>query len=141
MAKQIYLKEILEGTVQKWIERGEDFILEEDRDSGHGLSKKRRKDGQFTCPVARWKEQHKVNYYFNAPSSPDLSPIENMWGLEKRELRQQDRLEYEKVKDEILLIWFGIPERLVENLILGQKDGMQARIQEVFKHDGRMGRF
>ena len=141
MTKEIYLKEILEGTVKKWIEKGEDFILEEDRDSGHGVSKKRRKDGQFTCPVTRWKEQHKVNSYFNAPSSPDLSPIENAWGLEKRELRQQDRLEYDKIKDEILLIWFGIPEILVENVILGQKDGMQARINEVFKHDGRMGRF
>jgi hypothetical protein len=141
MTKKIYLEQILKGTVQKWIEKGEDFILEEDRDSGHGTSKKRRKDGQYACEVARWKEQNKVHCYFNAPSSPDLSPIENSWHLEKRELRQQDQLEQDKFQAEIMLIWLSIPERLVENLIIGQKDGMQARIQEVFNHDGRMGKF
>jgi hypothetical protein len=141
MTKEVYLKQILKGTVKKWKERGEDFILEEDRDSGHGTSKKRRKDGQFICEVARWKEQNGVESFFNAPASPDLSPIENAWGYEKREIRQQDRLQYDHFKAEILQIWVDIPEQLVENLILGRRDGMKARIEEMFAHDGRMTRF
>jgi hypothetical protein len=141
MTKELYLKQILKGTVKKWKEKGEDFVLEEDRDSGHGTSKKRRKDGTFACPVARWKEENGVESFFNAPASPDLSPIENAWGYEKHDLRQQDQLQYEHFKAEIMRVWWSIPEQLIENLILGRRDGMKARIEEMFNHDGRMGRF
>ena len=43
-------------------------ILEEDNDSGH-------KEAMST----RWKKEHGVQYYLNAPKSPDLSSIENVW--------------------------------------------------------------
>jgi hypothetical protein len=43
------------------------FILEEDKDSGH-------KGAMAT----RWKKEHGIQYYLNAPKSPDLSPIENV---------------------------------------------------------------
>jgi hypothetical protein len=44
------------------------FVLEEDNDSGR------------TCGRAtNWKLDHEIEYYFNTPKSPDLSPIENVW--------------------------------------------------------------
>ena len=44
------------------------FILKEDNDSGH--------KGAITT---KWKKEHKIQYYLNAPKLPDLSPIENVW--------------------------------------------------------------
>ena len=44
------------------------FILKEDNDSRH-------KGAMAT----RWKKEYKIQYYLNAPKSPDLLPIENIW--------------------------------------------------------------
>jgi hypothetical protein len=44
------------------------FVLEEDGDSGHGTGPKN--------IVRTWKQENKLNYYFNCASSPDLFPIE-----------------------------------------------------------------
>lgn len=35
MSHEVYV-EILEKEVKRWLERGDDFVLEEDGDSGHG---------------------------------------------------------------------------------------------------------
>ena len=40
-----------------------------------------------------------------------------------------------------MLIWLSIPQKLIDSLVIGQKNGMQARIQEIFDHDGQMRRF
>lgn len=36
MTHQVYIDSILEPVVKPWLERGDDFVLEEDGDSGHG---------------------------------------------------------------------------------------------------------
>ena len=43
------------------------FVLEKNNDSGH--------TGAMTT---RWKKEHGIQYYLNAPKSPDLSSIENV---------------------------------------------------------------
>ena len=58
--------------VKPCLDRGKDFVLEEDNDSGHGSAHNNNK-------IRRWKAQHGLKFYFNAPKSPDLSPIENCW--------------------------------------------------------------
>ena len=78
MSKKVYLEQILKVTVQSWLDKKEDFILEEDQDSRHGISQKRLADGSWWCPVRRWKESKGFEYFFNALLAPDLSPIENM---------------------------------------------------------------
>ena len=40
----IYYNDILEGLIKKWIERGDDFYLEEDSTSGYREGPKARKD-------------------------------------------------------------------------------------------------
>ena len=36
MSSQVYIDKVLSGPVKKWIDRGDDFVLEEDKDLGHG---------------------------------------------------------------------------------------------------------
>ena len=64
MSRRVYLDSILEVVVTLWLEAGEDFVLEEDGDFGHG-------SGKITI-VRDWKAEHGLKYYFNCPHSPDL---------------------------------------------------------------------
>ena len=66
--------------VKKWIERGDDFVLEQDRASGHGGGPTAKK----TNPVANWFKQRGVRTFFNCHTSPDLAPIENCWQAPKQ---------------------------------------------------------
>ena len=70
ISQQVYINQILNPHVRKWIERGDKFELEEDRDSGHGPEKKKNNK------IRRWKAQYELRSWFNAPTSPDLSVIE-----------------------------------------------------------------
>ena len=69
MTLQDYRDQILDPIIKLWIQRGDDFALEEDGDSGHGTGKNN--------IVRKWKEENQLEYYFNCANSPDLSPIEN----------------------------------------------------------------
>ena len=74
MSLQVYRDSILEPIVKPWLQQAkigkiDDFMLEEDGDSGHGIGKHN--------IVTRWKKEYGLKYYFNSPSSPDLAPIEN----------------------------------------------------------------
>ncbi|KAF2631516.1 hypothetical protein BU25DRAFT_418302 [Macroventuria anomochaeta] len=71
MTLTVYRNEILEKIVKPWLKRHQSpFILEEGNDSGHGR-------GSQSNIVAKWKSKNYLDCYFNYPSSPDLSPIEN----------------------------------------------------------------
>ena len=50
---RIYYDDILEGPVKRWIERGNDFCLEEDGAAGYRGGPKARKDSL----VAKWKDK------------------------------------------------------------------------------------
>ena len=69
MSLQVYRDQILEPVVKPWLMEGHDFVLEEDGDSGHGKAKTR-------SIVRIWKEENKMEYFFNCTSSQDPSPIE-----------------------------------------------------------------
>ncbi len=64
---QAYEHQILEPIAKPWLDNKEEFVLEEDQDSGHGTGKSNN--------VKRWKEKHRLKCYFNCSGSPDLSPI------------------------------------------------------------------
>ena len=66
MTHQVYIESVLDPVVKPWLERGDDFVLEEDGDSGHSTGKTRN-------AVKKWKEDHHLEHYFNCASSPDLS--------------------------------------------------------------------
>jgi hypothetical protein len=81
MTQKAYIEQILEPIVQPWIDRGDDFVLEEDGDSGHGPP---RSVGNI---VKTWKKDHGLEHYFNCPGSPDLTPIEDAWQPTKQHVR------------------------------------------------------
>ncbi len=80
MSQRVYIDQILEPVVKPWLEAREDFVLEEDGDSGHGTSQ--------SNIVRTWKKTNKLEYFFNCASSPDLAPIENCWQTPKQHLRK-----------------------------------------------------
>ena len=54
MNHQAYIGKILELIVKPWIEAKQDFVLEEDGDSGPGKSN----------IVRTWKQEHGLEFYF-----------------------------------------------------------------------------
>ena len=74
MSAKVYRDAILEPEVRLWLERGDDFILEEDNDSGHGGKASKKNEAWI------WKQQHGVKCFNNCPQSPDIAyPIKQCW--------------------------------------------------------------
>ena len=117
-----------------WVREGKKFILEEDNDSGHGTSQKRRADGSWACSVRRFKEENGIKHYFNAPSSPDLAPIENVWRIEKQRLKSNDYWNPEYMRERIQEEWKGIPQAKINKYI----HSIPARLKSVDQRQGRM---
>jgi len=74
-----YIEQILDVEVIKWVNRGDQFVLEEDGASGHGGGPRARKNN----PVAEWKKRHNVDTYFNCHDSPDLTMERDLLGTTK----------------------------------------------------------
>jgi hypothetical protein len=55
MTQRVYIDQILEPIVKPWLERGDDFVLEEDNDSGHGPDR--------SNPVKEWKATNNLKSY------------------------------------------------------------------------------
>ena len=41
MTHQVYIDSVLEAAIKPWLDQSDDFVLEEDGDSGHGTGKTR----------------------------------------------------------------------------------------------------
>ena len=74
MTADFYVNGILESIVKPWIQNNLPFILEENRDSGHGIVKS---NTVTTTLVKTWKQENHLTSYFNCSGSPDLASIEN----------------------------------------------------------------
>ena len=62
MKADFYVNSILEPIVKPWILYHPSFVLEEDRDSGHGIAKS---NTPATLLVKGWKEKNHLHSYFN----------------------------------------------------------------------------
>lgn len=87
------------------------------------------------CQIAKqFHAEHELRILSWPPQSPDLSPIENLWALVKRNLRKRKKkpsnlTELDRyVKEE----WKKIPKHFIENLV----DSMPERIQAVIAAEG-----
>jgi hypothetical protein len=78
-----------------WIDRGEECMLEEDNDSGHSPGKK-------MSAVKSWKPKKDLKYYFNPPSSPDMSLIESVPRILKQRMSADNFFDYDSLKERIL---------------------------------------
>ena len=66
--------------VLPWILRGDDFVMEKEGNSRHGL--------HFGSRIGQWNNKHNFNSYLNFALSPDLVLIENSWFPVKNEVRK-----------------------------------------------------
>ena len=80
------------------VDQGEDFILEEDRDSGHGPTENKN-------PCRRYKKEIGLKYYFNASKSPDLYIAENTFLPLTQELSNTGHTDIAELNEQSEWIW------------------------------------
>lgn len=133
MTMEQYLTKIFHPYIGKaWLEAKEQhrgFILLEDNDGSHGTM-------TSTNIVARYKEKIGIPWIANAPRSPDLNIIENVWRILKQRLKQalskRPGLTIDTVKDLIQQIWNDIDQKEINKLV----DQMPERINECLRRKG-----
>ncbi len=125
MSQKMYIEQILEPIVKPWMQMGQDFVLEEDGEAG-GYG------GGKSSIVRSWKHKHGLNYYFNCPSSPDLSPIENIW--QPPPIRKYPHWDDVTTKQLIYEGWSHVSQRLINETVIT----MPERLQAVIIGGGRM---
>lgn len=136
MTQEVYTTQILPhvinamqlpacGDPQQGTDRvdGSELVLEEDGDTGHTGSK-----------AARFKRDHHINSYINAPHSPDLSPIENAWRKPKGALRAVSHFTEGAVKIEVEQAWMELDQGSINRWVME----LPERLKEVIKLEGRM---
>ncbi|KAF1954894.1 hypothetical protein CC80DRAFT_536656 [Byssothecium circinans] len=123
---KVYRDSILKPIVKPWIDRGDDFVLKEDNDSGHGI-------GQRNI-VRTWKEKNGLNYYFNCPSSPDLSPIENCWQPPKQFLKRYPHWDEFETQELVLEGWENISQAFINERV----NSMPQRLRDCIEMEGEI---
>ncbi len=130
MSHRVYIDQILEPIIKPWLENGEQFVLEEDGDSGHGSKSK-------TNIVRTWKKEHGLKSYFNCASSPDLAPIENCWQPTKAHLRKYPHWDDNATKGLIYDGWDSVSQEFINHIVRS----MPERLQAVINAEGKMTGF
>lgn len=126
MSMQVYLEQILKPIVKPWIDNHPRFVLKEDSDSGHGTGK--------SNTVRSWKKENKLEYYFNCPSSPDLSPIENTWLVPKQEVKKYPHWDDRTTRGLIYEGWSNISTEFINEKVASMPD----RLRAVIDGEGKM---
>jgi len=62
-------------------------------------------------------------------NSPDLNPIENLWGWMKRKMAPLKRTSLEDWRSKLEKLWEEVPIELLENLVLSMPHRIEACIQ------------
>ena len=100
--------------------------LEIDGDSSHGKKKK--------SSVGLWMSDHNdVVYYFNPGKSPDLSPIEQIWGAMKEYIKKKKPKKEEELRLAIIEAWNKV---VTVDLINKCIRNMPKRMEELLKRKG-----
>jgi hypothetical protein len=127
MSLSVYRDQIPEPIVKPWLERGDDFVLGEDNDSGHGGGASKR--GNI---VQSWKKEHNLEHYFNCPCSPDLAPIENCWRPPKQFMARFPHWDEFETREQALEWW----QKVSPHFINAQVDSMPRRLQACIDLEG-----
>lgn len=126
MTSAYYCDHILKKVVKPWLDQGMDFILEEDRDSRH------------TSPITKeCKKSLKIKYFFNAPGSPDLSPIENAWRVPAMMIQSLPYSNRQDLVADAKEAWDNLDLETVNGFI----DSMPDRFKAVLELEGKMTGF
>ena len=126
MSLQVYINQILEPVVKPLLLEKQDFVLEEDSDSGYGKAKNRN-------IVRQWKEEeNNLEYFFNCASSPDLSLIENCWQPPKQHLKKFPHLDDRTTKKLIVEGWDLVSQRFINE----KYHSMPKRLRDAVASEG-----
>lgn len=128
LSHRVYIDQILEPIVLPWLEHGDDFVLEEDGDSGHGYNP----TGSANI-VTKWKEEHRLKTYKNCPDTPEFSPVENAWHWPKKRLREVPHWDEETMKELVLEGWESLKQETINKWV----NEMPERLQKCIDLDGR----
>ena len=87
----------------------------------------------------KWKDEHSVSYIEWPAQSPDLNPIEHLWDVLERKIRERSPLPSNK-KELIVALkeeWVKIDPEIVKKLV----DSMPRRVKAVIDSDGYPTRY
>ena len=126
MSQDVYINQILTPHVLPWILRGDDFVLEEDGDSGHGPSDHNK--------VRTWKQKNGLESYFNCSQSPDLAPIENAWFPVKNQVRKAPHWDAEATIKLAVEGWLNISQDTVNKWV----ESMPNRLRQLIRGGGKL---
>jgi hypothetical protein len=129
MSLEVYRDQVLEPIVKPWLVRGDDFVLEEDNDSGHGGGASKKQN-----IVKDWKQRNGLEHYFNCACSPDFSPVENCWRPPKQFLKRFPHWDEFETRELALEGW----EKVSQHFINEQVDSMPRRLQDCVDLEGQM---
>ena len=88
--------------------------------------------------VTTWLKDCEVNYFSDWPgNSPDINPIENLWSIIKRRLRDLDTSSVPKLVAAIEQLWATLPPSHLQNLA----DSVPRRLREVLKRKGNTTKY
>jgi hypothetical protein len=116
---------MLKPVIKPWLERGDDFTLEEDEDWGHGTG----------AIMRKWKETHHSKRYFQcAAASPDLASTGNHWQPTKQHVRKYRHRENVSLKELIREDWALVNQEFINEKVRP----MPKRPKEVIRAEGAM---
>jgi hypothetical protein len=127
MSLQVYRDSILEPVVGSWIKEGQQFVLEEDDDAGHGTGK--------SNIVRSWKKQNDLKYFFNCSQSPDIPPIEKAWRAPKEAVERQAIWSDEVLKNTAEEGWQNLSQQTINRWIIQIPD----ILEKIVDTEGKMG--
>uniref|UniRef100_A0A914CDA8 Tc1-like transposase DDE domain-containing protein n=1 Tax=Acrobeloides nanus TaxID=290746 RepID=A0A914CDA8_9BILA len=115
-------KEVLDLSLIPYLEEHGDMELKFQRDNApiHVIGE-----------TMEWFEEHGVDIFDHPSCSPDLNPMENLWGILVREVYAKNRQydDVETLQNAIVKAWDNINDETLQNLT----DSMKNRVYQVIE--------
>ena len=104
----------------------QDFIFQQDNAPAHSSKL-----------IKKYFEENQIKLLPWPAQSPDLNPIENLWGIISSKLSERTINSTQNLKQEIMNIWGNIDKTTLKNLVYS----MPNRLREVISNKGKNIRY
>lgn len=96
----------------------DDFIIQQDLASPH-----------TSVLTKNWFRQSNIQVLPWPPNSPDINPIENLWGIMKKKLKENSPSSKTALVARIKSIWANIDRNVCKHLVYSMQDRLYAVIK------------